>query len=261
MSTELKIADRQVEPVEQSRSLINVIAQAAADKDMDVAKLRELIDLQRGIVAEQARVAFEQAMVLAQEEMPGVVRDAMNDHTRSRYARLETIDLKIRPVYTRHGFSLSFDGQTQADRSIEVTCIVSHRDGHTRTYKLAGDLDATGSQGKANKTPIQAMGSTVSYLRRYLTCMIFNIVLTNEDRDGSPERLPEGNISAEQKEEIVKLLRATGTDPSRFLEYVGAPTLDEMPASKYAPAVAALRRKIAAKRDVTVFSKQKDPAQ
>lgn len=229
---------------DQTPSLLNIIAQTAADPNSDVSKLRALIDMQREVIAEQARVAFERAMVDAQTEMPMVVRDAINDHTRTRYARLETIDERIRPVYTRHGFSLSFDGTTQADRSIEVTCIVSHREGHTRSYKLAGELDGVGAQGKANKTGIQAIGSTVSYLRRYLTCMIFNIVLGNEDRDGTAaERMPQGNISVIQKDELTALMQETSADAAKFLAFMQVPCLDELPASKFVQARGMLLKK------------------
>lgn len=225
-------------------SLLNIIASTAADPGSDVAKLRALIDMQREVLAEQARVAFERDMVAVQSELPMIVRDAVNDHTRSRYARLETIDDRIRPVYTRHGFSLSFDGTTQADKSIEVTCILSHREGHSRSYKLAGDLDNVGTGGKTNKTGIQAIGSTVSYLRRYLVCMIFNIVLGNEDRDGGDHhRAPQGNITPEQKEELVLLMRETNADTAKFLAFMQVSDLEDLPASRFVQARGMLLKK------------------
>lgn len=231
-----------MQPTAEAPSLLNIIAQTAADPTSDVAKLRALIDMQREVLAEQARVAFERDMVAVQTELPVVVRDAVNDHTRTRYARLETIDERIRPVYTRHGFSLSFDGTTQADKSIEVTCIVSHREGHSRSYKLAGELDGVGTGGKQNKTGIQAIGSTVSYLRRYLTCMIFNIVLANEDRDGGFQQ-PQGNITADQKDELIALMQETGADTAKFLAFMQIHSLDEMPASRFAQARGMLMKK------------------
>ncbi len=47
----------------------------------------------------------------------------------------------------------------------------------------------SGNQGKTNKTGIQAVGSSVSYLRRYLLTMAFNIVLADDpDDDGEAVR-------------------------------------------------------------------------
>ena len=171
----------------QPVSMMNMIALAASDPNTDVAKLQALMAMQQQIVAEEARLQFNKALAAAQAEMVAVTRDAVNDHTRSRYARLETIDAKVRPIYTKHGFALSFNSEP-IDGGCKITCEASHAGGHTKPFQIEGALDAVGAQGKANKTAIQALGSTTSYLRRYLTLMIFNITLTNEDDDATAGR-------------------------------------------------------------------------
>ena len=45
-------------------------------------------------------------------------------------------------------------------------------------------MDDKGPQGAPNKTGIQGMGSTWSYLQRRLLAMIFNIRIVGEDQDG-----------------------------------------------------------------------------
>ena len=53
-------------------------------------------------------------------------------------------------------------------------------------------LDGVGLKGNPNKTAVQASGSTISYGRRYLKLMVFDVVLTNEDNDGNaPEKTPD----------------------------------------------------------------------
>jgi hypothetical protein len=44
--------------------------------------------------------------------MPCVVKDRDNPFTKSRYATLENVNTVIRPVYTQHGFSLSYGRRT-----------------------------------------------------------------------------------------------------------------------------------------------------
>ena len=114
-------------------SLLTTIADLARDPACDVEKLRALIAMQREVMAEQARIAFDAAMADAQAEMVPVLRSATNAHTKSRYARLEDIDNAIRPLITRHGFSLTFDNPDQTVDGIVVTCAVAHRDGHVRS--------------------------------------------------------------------------------------------------------------------------------
>jgi len=161
----------------------------AMNPSVDVDKFERLIALQERQLEHEARMAFTEAMAKAQAEMEPVRRDATNSHTNSKYARLETIDLAIRPIYTRHGFSVSYNSADH-QQGVEVIMTLRHARGHAEAYRLAGPLDGAGAQGKANKTGIQALGSSTSYLRRYLLCMAFNITLTNEDNDGNNRRAP-----------------------------------------------------------------------
>lgn len=164
-----------------------MIERAAANPRVDVKKMKELLNMRKEAKADDARLAYSQAMRLVQQEIQPVVRDVENTHTSSKYAKLEKIDAAIRPIYTAHGFSLSFDSETMPDGEIKITCEIAHIDGHIVTRSLQGALDVSGSAGKANKTKIQGLGSSVSYLRRYLTCMIFNVVMKDEDNDGNGE--------------------------------------------------------------------------
>ncbi len=173
-------------------TIMEIVRDIASNPQADVGKLEKILDLQERFEKNQARVAFNRAMKNAQEEMDPVRRDAKNESNHSRYARLETIDAAIRPIYTRHGFCLSFS-EVPAVRhaeNVRLRCNAHHAEGHTEPYELEAPPDIMGPQGKATKTGVQGMGSTVSYLRRYLKLMIFDIALTNEDNDGQRRREP-----------------------------------------------------------------------
>ena len=232
-------------------SLLNTIASMALDPAVDVEKIKALVRLQREVAADQARIAFARAMSAAQAEMISVVRDAENKHTRSRYATLEVIDKAVRPIYSKHGFSLSFNGGAQHEKAVEVVCECSHRDGHSKTYALTGGLDTSGAGGNANKTAIQGLGSSATYLRRYLTMMIFNISLADkDDDDGNAGRARLTRINEEQKAKITGLLRSiadAGIDASSFYAWIrdnmDAETIDDIKAADFPRVVTALTRK------------------
>ena len=172
-----------------SGGLLAFIERASRDPEFDVVKFESLLRMQREILAEQARREFNQAMSEAQAEMLPVIRDATNIHTSSKYARLETIDAQMRPVYTKHGFAVRYGSEPSPHQGwIRIVCTVSHVGGYAETNYLDAPPDAAGSQGKSNKTPVQAVGSSVTYLRRYLLAMVFNIVLANDDDDGEASR-------------------------------------------------------------------------
>jgi hypothetical protein len=170
----------------QNGALLSFIERAAKDPEFDVQKFGELLRLQRDVGHDQSRRLFNQAMADAQSEMLPVVRDAKNSHLGNKYAKLETIDAAIRPIYTRHGFSVRFgSAPAPTEGYIRITCTVAHAGGYFEENYLDAPIANLGSQGgRTATTGVQAVGSAVTYLRRYLLGMVFNIVLADEDDDG-----------------------------------------------------------------------------
>lgn len=180
-------------PASQPGNLMQALAAAAADPRMDVEKVERLFAMHRELQAREAEAAFNDAMARAQAQIQPIAKDRKNDHTKSWYATLAAIVDEVTPVITAEGLAISFDTfDPERDKGlpplekgwVRVLAIVSHKGGHARKYHLDGPLDDAGKDGTKNKTGIQAMGSTVSYLRRYLVCMIFNVA-TADDNDGN----------------------------------------------------------------------------
>src|SRR5215831_21272402 len=84
--------------------------------------------------------------------------------------------------------------------------------GHFEDSFMPAPLDTTG--GKSN---VQAVGSTNSFLRRYVACNIFNIVVVGDDDDGTG-----GPIDEAQTKTIVELIKKAKVGP-KFLKYVAGP--------------------------------------
>jgi hypothetical protein len=170
--------------------LASFIERAARDPEFDVQKFGELLRMQREVENDQARKSFNRAMASAQAEMLPVVRDAKNSHLNNRYAKLETIDAAIRPIYTRWGFSVRYGSAPSPHEGwLRITCTVAHDDGYFEENYLDAPVSLTGSQGgRMAVTPVQAIGSTVTYLRRYLLGMVWNTVLADDDDDGEATR-------------------------------------------------------------------------
>ena len=156
----------------------------AVQKGTDADQLTKLMDLYDRWNADQSRRAYAESMRAVQSEAPTIERASINSQTNSKYAKLEAVNAGPVPVYTQHGFSLSFaEGKAEKDGHIRTECDVSHNAGHTERKGLELPIDDVGIKGVTNKTPIHAAGSTFSYARRYLTCLIFN-VSTGDDDDG-----------------------------------------------------------------------------
>ena len=172
-----------------STALMSFIERAAINPDFDVQKFGELLRMQREMEHDQSRRAFNQAMAITQADMPPVVRSATNKHLGNKYAKLEDVDREMRPIYTAHGFSVRFGSAPAPEGYIRITCTVAHASGYFEENYLDAPTNNVGSQGgRTATTGVQAVGSAVTYLRRYLLGMVFNIVLADDDDDGEAMR-------------------------------------------------------------------------
>lgn len=198
-------------PAGEVVALVAMIERIACDPSVDIEKMDRLLAMKERMLATAAQQAFNAALSLAQAEMDPVVADSRNDQTRSKYASYAALDRAVRPVYTRHGFGISFDTEdAPGELQARVVCDVCHRDGHTRRYRIDMPVDGKGAKGGDVMTRTHAMGSGVSYGMRYLLKMIFNLAIDKDD-DGnaagrtakSPDRLPK----KDSREIYVKLQR------------------------------------------------------
>src|SRR5690606_25480341 len=117
-------------------------------------------------------------------------------------------------------------------------------EGHVRNGVGEIPVDGAGSQGRVNKTGTQAFGSTATYGRRYLLCMLFNIS-TGDDNDGNAifNKQPPEFISDEQLQTIRRLIEETDTDTERFCNLGGIDALPDMLAVDFDAAVRLLQQK------------------
>jgi len=178
----------------ENQAMLDMIQQVALNPNIDVEKLRAVMDMKLEMFNRGAEIEFNAAMARAQNEMEPVVRTAHNKQTNSKYAVLENIIEQLSPIWTRHGFALSFGtADCPTENYYRVECELTHSAGHSKRYHADLPSDITGIQGSVNKTGIHGFGSTMSYGRRYLVCMVFNVAVKTEDDDGNaadPENAP-----------------------------------------------------------------------
>lgn len=235
------VEHQQNPPQSEATAIIQVIERAASNPNIDVEKMERLLAMQERIMTQNAKMAFNESMRLAQSEMPKIRRNKENKETHSKYADLEAVTDAAVPIYTKHGFSLSYG---TADCPIpghyRVTGLCAHSGGYERGYQADVPIDNTGPKGTQNKTMTHGFGSTMSYGRRYLLCLIFNITLTNEDKDGNQLG---SCITEQQVADLMALASEVKADRQKFLKYMDVEKLSDIPAKDYQKAVRALEAK------------------
>ena len=149
----------------------------ASRGELDVDKLRILIDMKNAQADREARNAWTAAMCECQSKMPTIHRSKKG--SKSNYAPYEELDRIIRPIYTAAGFSLSFGEEpTKSTEShMWMYCDCAHRAGHIVRFEGQYPRDGKGSQGnQIAMTALQAVGSGMSYAKSRWTPTAYRAV-------------------------------------------------------------------------------------
>lgn len=163
--------------------LLRMAVQAGAGMDM----LERLMALKERADANIARRAFVEAMaafkaepleIFKRKTVEFTTRDG--DTTRYSHAELSDVAEVVVPAMARHGLSHRWDVRQEAGR-IHVTCVVTHRLGHSESLVMDAAPDDSGK-----KNNIQRVASAVTYLQRYTLLGIVGLATKSvHDDDGA----------------------------------------------------------------------------
>jgi len=184
-----------------------VIERAASNPAVDIEKMERLMQMHERIVAREAEAAFNEALMQCQKECGYITVDANNLQTKSKYATYAKLDSILRPIYTQHGFAISYNtADSPLADHVRVLAYVA-RGAHTKTYQADMPSDGKGAKGGDVMTKTHATGAAMSYGARYLLKGIFNISVGEEDRDGNGNvGMPEADVA-----KWIKKIEATMT--------------------------------------------------
>lgn len=210
----------------------------------DLAAVKEMIAFGKELEADASEKAFNEAMAAAQKDMGVVATNMNNSQTKSRYADYAQLDKALRPIYTKHGFALSFnDGDGAPTDWVRIVCHVTNS-GHTRTYHKDMPADGKGAKGGDVMTKTHAVGAAQSYAMRYLLRMIFNVAVGEADTDGNAPA-DTSTITDAQLVTIRDLIDATDSDIALFCATFKIDALPNLRPVDFEPAVRSLNIKLA----------------
>lgn len=203
------------------------------------------------------KVAMAITEVMA--EVPKLSKGEKNTHGNYNFASIDDFLEAVRPLCAKSGLIIGMDeeefsfreGQNATGKKVTWLVVrfkftLSHSSGETWAREPRRTIMVNAAMGS------QAFGAAQSYALKQFERALFQIA-TGEggaiDADSNkPEDLPAqdstpSTISAEQKEQLIRLIQETGTDTAKFLEYLRAPSLDELPATQFQQAKLALEKK------------------
>jgi hypothetical protein len=232
-------------PLDNASTVLALIERVALDPRADVNKLERLMAMYERLTAKEAELAYNTAKGRILKKLAGikiiknrpVLSEIDNGKPQNgffeafKYAPLEEIDKHLRPLLTEEEMDLSYSDEPWEGGGLLIRGRLKHLpSGHYEDSFMPAPLDTTG--GKSNA---QAVGSTNSFLRRYVACNIFNIVVVGDDDDGNG-----GTIDEVQTKTIVELIKKAKVGP-KFLKYMKAQSVEEAGSLEAAVATIAAR--------------------
>lgn len=233
-----------IPPVEAASSAMTPMdmLNRAVTQGANIEVLEKLMALQERWEAGQARKAFDEAMASAKADIPTIAKNREVDfhsskgRTNYRHEDLAEIARTVDPILSRNGLSYRFRVTSNVSEPVTVTCIISHRAGHSEETTLSAGRDESG-----NKNSIQAVGSAITYLQRYTLKAALGLAAASDD-DGAAVEAPD-YVSRAQLDEIIDLAEAVGADKEKFCKYLRVGSLAEIPANRFDHAVKLLEAK------------------
>lgn len=176
------------------------------------------------VIAKKRHVGFD-------SKKPGAAR------TDYWYEDLAEIARTVDPILNQHGLSYRWRTSSTPNEPVTVTCIISHRNGHSEENPLSAARDETG-----NKNSIQAVGSTVTYLQRYTLKAALGLAASSDD-DGMSggNGTAQQRLTPEQAQAIKDRLRAAKASEARFLKWAKVDCVEDILAEYYESCIEAIQ--------------------
>lgn len=153
----------------------------AAASGADLERLEKLMDLHERHERNEARKAFDDAMASFRSEQMVIIKSKHVDiegGAKFNHAQLSDICEVVIPNLSKYGLRHRWKTE-QPNGKVQVTCIISHRLGHSEGTTLISDPDTGGK-----KSAIHAVASAVALLERYT--FVAAIGLAAKDMDNDP---------------------------------------------------------------------------
>jgi len=161
----------------------------ALDSGADLDRLERLMDLQQRYEENEARKAYVADMAEFKRNPPEIIKDKQVGYTGKdgfvgySHASLGNVTSAIVEGLAQHGFSHRWDTE-QSGPNVTVTCVLTHRMGHSERTTLSAAKDDSGK-----KNNIQQVASAITYLQRYTLLAATGLATKDQDDDGTKAEL------------------------------------------------------------------------
>jgi len=154
----------------------------AMNRGASMSEIGDLVALYREERDDAARRAYTAAMARFKKANPRIIKSKLVDQGAGRpkyiHATLGNVTDEVTGPLADEGLSAAWQ-MSQTDKTIRVTCVVTHANGHFHSVPLEAQTDSG-----PGRNSIQAVASTITYLERYTLLGALGLATHDSDDDG-----------------------------------------------------------------------------
>lgn len=167
------------------QEMIQTAFQKAIEQGAAMDVVQAIIAQQRWMIEHNEEEAFNQALKRIQRQLKAIPKKGFNNQTNSWYATAQSVDDAIQHLLDQEGMTLSFVPQPSEKPEMVLIVGVLALGAYSKSYPLEMPADGKGAKGGGVMTRTHATGSAITYGKRYLKNMIFDLRFKEHDDDGN----------------------------------------------------------------------------
>ncbi len=204
-------------------------------KEVDLGKVEKMMELQFRFEKNEAEKAFIAALSAFKANPPRIVKNTHVNYSTSKgvtdykHATAGQVVEEIEKGLQPHGMTLTFKSDQDEKGRIKVTAVLTHILGHSKETSLSSASDQSGG-----KNSIQAIGSAVTYLKRYTALLITGLETYDSDDDcrAADDKQVE-TLDKRELSEILDLINTRQVKEAAFLKLCGVSAPEEITRDKF----------------------------
>ena len=197
------------EPEPLRSSMLAVIARASTNPDVSIEKMEALLAMQERMEAREAKREFDDALDELNRRCDlrvgklGVA--SMGGKGSYKYVKFEDLMAVVFPVMRDLGLRFAFQSTT-GTAAVTVNGKLVHRGGHSEATEVTLPFDFG-----PGRNSLQAVGSAISYAKRYCAELLLNVVREDEDDDGQAAGTKRAAAPTKGADKLAPLEEPNGT--------------------------------------------------
>ena len=187
MSDQTNAITHAPEPQQSPMAMIQRAFEVAIASGQGLEVVDRILAEQRAMLQRQDEIDFQNALRRIQDRLKPIPKRGQNPETHSRYATIESIDSEIETLLEQERMVLSFEPRPsdKPEMILIVGVLGLAGTAYKREYPLEMPADGRGAKGGGVMSRTHATGSAITYAKRYLKNMIFNLRFAEKDDDGN----------------------------------------------------------------------------